>query len=300
MECDSKRDKPVVVIWSGGFDSTYLIAKMLKDHRDVIAITIDHQMTGINRLVEESQAVKNLTPLLEKLSEDCSVNISFHTLTVSNVTNMDNGSLISFDNAYSDCYGGQIICQPVFWLCNALPLLPNGCEISLSYIAGDRSLSKLSYIENIIENAAKVMNKSFTVTTPLIYKRKADILFQLREIDEKFIDICYSCEYVYRSRCGGCVPFINVRDALIDLTLKTESLYGNSRYWRGKLAEWFNIDVTVGSSSKLIKSASVVQNCSMCGTSYESSYADEVPLSKNCSNNITKVFDRRSEHVSDR
>lgn len=248
-ECKNSKSRPAVVLFSGGFDSTYLIFKLLSEHREVVAITIKASMTGDFKLASEQASIDKLKPMMEEYASQCDAQISFSTLTVSALSENVTKSL-SYDNARLDnSHAGNVICQPIFWLCNALPLIKDGSEILFSYIEGDRSISKLSFMEQMIENAARIMDKHFKISYPLVGLNKSEILEELYFLCKDAIDICYSCEHIGLYRCGKCKCCKSVRSALIELCLKTYADDKIAHFWRSRLNEWYFVDVGTLSSN---------------------------------------------------
>lgn len=282
--CSNIRKRPIVVLFSGGYDSTHLIFKSLHEGHEVIAITIEADMTGDFKLAKEREAIKQLTPILEAYARDHDTTIRFEALEVSAFTGESKS--FSFDNANSKYSKGNAIVQPVFWLCNALPLVVDNAEIALGYISGDRSLSKLSYMEQLVEAAARIMDKRFTITTPLVDFDKSDILRGLYSIDPGIIDICYSCESLYMARCGKCHSCQCLRNALMELCIATSTDTEQANFWRQRLTEWFGYDVH---SAEVAKNSihSYYCVCDVCGKPFRSEY-EGLRVCEDCAEIINK------------
>lgn len=275
--CTNIQKRPIVVLFSGGYDSTYLLFKALHESRKVIAITIEANMTGDFKLAKEQESIKQLTPVLEAYACDHDTTITFKTLEVSELTGEN--KFFSFDNANSKYSKGNAIVQPVFWLCNALPLVVDNAEIALGYISGDRSLSKLSYMEQLLQAAARIMDKRFIVTTPLVDFDKSDILRGLYSIDPSIIDICYSCEGLYMARCGKCHSCRCLRSALVELCMADSADTEQANFWRQRLTEWFGYTVSCVSIPRYEPANYGV--CVVCGKSFRSEY-DYVRICNEC------------------
>lgn len=223
---------PVVVLWSGGYDSTLSLLRYIRSGRDVIALSISSEDTGGVKLRCEKDARSKIKQCLNTFIRMCGASVQYLEYTQAPVAYEDS-PMIKFDNAYvraagymngSKVFNRQRIVQPVIWLSGLYavsPYLPEDCDIAFSYISSDSSLAYRNYISSAIENMGKIQGKNFKFVTPLLMSDKEDVLMELHTEYSEVFEYCYSCESLYHEGpCSNCHPCLNIIQAVSGIILQ--------------------------------------------------------------------------------
>lgn len=256
----NKLEKPLaVVMWSGGYDSTLLIAKLLREGRRVMALTFVNNAQSREQRIKEEAARDELTPILKSLYPNGFEHYSM-TVPCTDLPATYN-KYIGYDKSdTNDAYQSTVVsdqrnCQPVLWLGTLamyLPYIPNDSEIMFSYISTDRTLVNLSHIEAVISNTADILDKNVVVKFPLRRYLKSSVLHELYDISPKLFEACVSCEYPslsYRKQCRICGCCIAVRNAIINLSTATGvPNTGHNSVWPKYLRRWFGLELVESTS----------------------------------------------------
>ena len=223
---------PVVVLWSGGYDSTLSLLRYIRSGRNVIALSISSEATGGVKLRCEKDSRSKIKQYLSTFGKMYGASVEYLEYTLAPVAYED-FSMINFDNAYvrADGYMGgskvftrQRIVQPVLWLSGLYavsPYLPENCDIAFSYISSDSSLAYRNYISSAVENMGKIQGKNFKFVTPLLMSDKEDVLMELHTEYPEVFEYCYSCENLYHEGpCSNCHPCLNIIRAVSGILLQ--------------------------------------------------------------------------------
>lgn len=251
----NKSEKPLaVVMWSGGFDSTLLIAKLLREGRKVMALTFVNEAQSREQRIKEESARDDLIPILKSLYpngfEYYSTNVPHTDVPVAYDKYTDYDESDVNESYQSPVLSKQRNCQPVFWLGSLamyLPYIPNDSEIMFSYISSDHTLEHIDHIKAAISNMANILDKNFVVKFPLRRYVKSSVLHELYDINPKLFEACVSCEYpsfTYRKQCRICGCCIAVRNAIINLSDDTSvPNTGPDSVWPKYLRNWFGLEL---------------------------------------------------------
>ena len=258
----NKLEKPLaVVMWSGGYDSTLLVAKLLKEGRRVLALTFVNDAQSREQRIKEESARDELIPILQSLYpkgfEHYSMKVPHTDVPVEYYKYTDYDDSDTSETYQSPVLSRQRNCQPVLWLGSLamyLPYIPNGSEIIFSYIATDRTLVNLAHIEAVISSMANILDKNFVVKFPLRHYLKSSVLHELYDINPKLFEACVSCEYpsfMYRKQCRICGCCTAVRDAIINLSTDTGvPNTGPDSVWPRYLRKWFGLELVEATLQK--------------------------------------------------
>lgn len=291
---------PVIALWSGGFDSTFMIANLLKDGRKVEAVSMDVLVTGNHKVMMEDSARNTLKSSLISLANRYGGVISFSSIKVA-IPVMAFSNTPSFEcvcddsnvDAESILGISQLDVQPVLWagnLANILVYAPHDCEIAIGYHADTSHSSAKQCVSDIILDIGKSLGKRFSVVYPLKYMHKSDMLVNMYlENDFKFIlESAYSCEGDRGVHCGVCGPCIRLRDNFIDIVLNRCFGYDIHQYFAKKLLEWFNVvvneAVTKGAEIESVETenteAVTDSTCLLCGAAFTSEHKSDCLCSR--------------------
>mgnify|MGYP004512637257 CR=1 FL=1 len=225
-------DDPIVVFWSGGYDSTLSLLRYIKQGRDILAVSIESQNTGEVKLAAEKSSRLKIQPLLHEYSCMYGAHVEYISYPLLDV-DTSGVSIAQFDNAYMKCngYQGSIkrssrqrIVQPLLWLSGLYaisPFLPERCKIAFSYISSDCAVAYNSYIASSVENAGLIQRKHFELVEPLLMLDKEDVLQELHKEYPNIFEYCYSCESLYHEGpCSSCHPCLTIIQAVSSMLLQ--------------------------------------------------------------------------------
>jgi hypothetical protein len=169
--------KKVVVFFSGGLDSTFLVYKNLKEGNEVFPVYVDIQ-NNINKSILE----KNRTNILYKLfaEEYNKTEIKIHGVETI-LSLMVNGGMRT------------LFKQLPIWLFSTLCIGEHEKydEIQIGYVLSDDTNSYLDDIKNIYNSYLPIIEHPVPLVFPIIKKAK----FQMAlELPSKYFENIFSCE----------------------------------------------------------------------------------------------------------
>lgn len=167
-------NKNVVVLFSGGLDSTYLVWKNLKDGNIVTPIYIEVKNNEIKVKLEEYYSKK----LMELFKEEYGDKIK-PLKTIMSVDLFESGDYLNFKQVPIWIFGMVFINSGLY------------DEIQVGYVIGDDAIGYVSDIEHIYHSFNRIMSEQLPLKFPLIKILKYDIINWL---PKKYIDLTYSCE----------------------------------------------------------------------------------------------------------
>lgn len=231
--------KVVTVVWSGGFDSTFVLLdecdKAKKDPNNIYiqCLTTSFDNTGETKNDRERDAREKIKRYIARTYP--SVNIKYANLEM------------KFDNnEYRFNSSNDGISQPIIWICSLIPLLDIDTTIKFGYLKCDDAMSS-RFKQDVIalfDAASKLVSKNIKLEFPLEnYNKNHVIAYLMNEVTEVF-EYCTSCENSgINDKCGHCVPCQHLRETLINLCVDGHS---NVRKLANQyLKDWFDIDVNV-------------------------------------------------------
>lgn len=206
-----------IVLFSGGFDSTLVLARLVKEAEDntsVCAVTIDHNLTGTQKLRREYES--QLLILRELRKQYPKIKIEHEVIHIE--SNWISG----------DSYNSTGLAQPILWLCNIIPLLKDKDTLYLGYNKDDQAILHETNINNLISAACQIQEGKIIYTHwPLKYFSKTEVLKTLIEEFPYLVDLCTSCEairYEGEKVCGECVPCTHLKEALLNISLNNNDI----------------------------------------------------------------------------
>jgi 7-cyano-7-deazaguanine synthase in queuosine biosynthesis len=184
----------VLIPWSGGLDSTYLVFKALSEGHEVT--TCSFILTNNKGQVEmEKLARKNIKKLIDK---------TFPKANISYIESIE----INIDR-----YVGEIILgQPVLWIMSSMFNLTNDIdEIWMGYVMNDDAVSYTKEILNLYEACKpfSAITKFPVIKFPIIKHKKYDLMDEYKGMKD-LISFCETPDFMtYKEAniylpCGHC------------------------------------------------------------------------------------------------
>lgn len=201
-----------LLLFSGGFDSTLLLAELVSHAKDddcITAFSLDYGITGESKLRREYESQLLIIRELNKLYPK--VKIKHETVSI----------YFNYGRDYIQNVKG--LTQPIFWISNMIPFLKDGDELYLGYIREDQAILQEQNIYDLFNAANRIQeNKDIHLKLPNKYYDKCDIIEQLILNYPSLVEYCISCEDEYYNGigkvCGKCVPCMHLKQALVKLT----------------------------------------------------------------------------------
>ena len=210
------KDNIKVVLFSGGFDSTYMLHDICR-HSDpntkiqIISITA----TFLHR-EKESREIEARKRILNYMKAKY-YNLEF----IEDTINLD------FTKSTFKFSAGLF--QPLFWISSLVTLLKEDKEhdIIFSYICGDQALSYKEDIKSIVRSSLSINNNDTTanIEFPLEFLDKSVIIGRLIDEDEFLFYNATSCETGESDYCGKCVPCNHTIQALTNIVVSNNINY---------------------------------------------------------------------------
>lgn len=233
--------KRKLVLFSGGFDSTLVLAKLVseaKDHETICAVSINHSLTGVQKLRREYESQLLILRALRKKYPKIHVEHEVVNITSNWIC--------------GDTTNSRGLAQPILWLCNILPLLKDGDQIYVGYNLSDQANLHTDNINNLIYAACSIQEgKKVELLYPLKYYDKTEIIKSLIIDFDYLLDLCVSCEsLVYEGEkvCGDCTPCTHLKQALMHLSLDARQYADVANRM---LKELFGLNLSVTYDSQL-------------------------------------------------
>ena len=203
-----------VLLFSGGYDSTCLLADIVNDSvndgSEIICVTIQHNLTGVPKLNREATAQQNIISVLKEKYP--TVKITYEIIKVQSNWNI------------GDTCESQGLAQPIFWACNLIPLLNSEDIIYFGYIIGDQALTVIPNIKGMLQQAC-----------------------QIQDGKNIKVEFCTSCEGMQENNtvCGNCEPCTHLKQTLINMIISDNYNKYEKKKVRYLLKKLFNIRVRV-------------------------------------------------------
>lgn len=198
-------NKKVLIAWSGGLDSTYLIQEYLEKGYEVEVINCNFRNGGPQQMKREQAAMKKM------------MKGYFRNKAVTLIGT----SHIAFDGY---CFGSLNLSQVPVWLFNLISYLRGGhTEVAIGYVMNDDAVSFLDTIKGIWNSYADICSVPLPpLVFPLVKKKKWSIWCDLHDDLRKHVTWCESPEKA--SPCGNCPSCKRMIDIGAQLPLVVEKL----------------------------------------------------------------------------
>ena len=221
------------MLFSGGFDSTYLLNELMQEENEVTIVCIESNLLGKEKVNRETEARKKIIDYLKAKYYNCRLN----------VINANIG--IDTECSYWP-NSNRGLAQPLMWL-PYMCLLTSDCdEIDLSYICGDQALTHMDDLIKVITAAAHFQHTDIGVRFPLRYYYKKDIIHYLYNKDKFLLENSTSCENLDEEDfCGECTPCSHLIAALLELVADKYTYRDERMYYINFLKDKFGIDANI-------------------------------------------------------
>ena len=202
-----------LLLFSGGFDSTLLLAELVSHSKDddcITAFSLDYGITGESKLRREYDSQVLIIRELNKLYPK--VKLQHETINI----------YFNYGRDYIQNIKG--LTQPIFWISNVIPFLNDGDQLYLGYIREDQAILQEQNIYDLFNAANRIQeNKDICLKLPNKYYDKCDIIEQLITNYPSLIEYCISCESEFYNGigkvCGSCTPCMHLKQALLKLSI---------------------------------------------------------------------------------
>ena len=242
-----------LVLFSGGFDSTLLLAELVShaaDRECITAFSLDYGITGESKLRREYESQLLIIRELNKLYPK--VKIQHETINI----------YFNYGRDYIQNVKG--LTQPIFWISNMIPFLKDRDELYLGYIREDQAILQEQNIYDLFNAANRIQeNKDIHLKLPNKYYDKCDIIEQLILRYPSLLEYCISCESAAYDGigkvCGNCTPCTHLKQTLVRLSVHYDTEVSTKA--NQLLKDLFKIKVSI---------TSVEEICDECCETYSS------------------------------
>ncbi len=176
--------KKVLIPWSGGLDSTYLVWKNLSEGNEVYTFSVQLE-NNVGQRDSEIAARKLMREYFTEKFPICNL-YEDHDL-----------SKIGVRGGYN-----MLLNQPPIWILFSMYShdLCNVEEIQIGYVMNDDAISYLDEIRNLYSSYSSFLNcKPPKLQFPLIKKKKYDLI---NEMPEELVKMVSYCEYGSDPNCN--------------------------------------------------------------------------------------------------
>jgi len=190
----------MLLTWSGGCDSTYLLNYLCQyatKDSPVRTISINHpQIAAYDMQVMARQRI------LEELID----NRHYH---------IDHTEVEIINNGPASCVSGTGSNQAAIWVSMALLYLNEGEDLYLGFIKKDDIWHSWPHMKTMFEEGLKLMGKTGKLNLHTEHLTKWEILKGLKE--DKLLDMTWHCEDDSLTPCGRCISCETHQVALYQL-----------------------------------------------------------------------------------
>ena len=212
-----QKEKNILLSISGGYDSTYLLIKNLKNGNIVYPVyTFVSCINPVKQLIEYDIIKKLICKLQKKYDNIYDLNV--------NQINIDCPK-----NLYSN--------QPILWLQALFKEVkdkPFIDEVHIGYISSDMAVSLIKEIKSLWKCLFSFSHPAYFIPKlkfPLINLTKGKIIENLIAFDEEIYKNCWTCELpimvkkkkidkdsieIIVASCGNCLPCEHIQDTIDD------------------------------------------------------------------------------------
>ena len=226
------------MLFSGGYDSTYLLNELMKTEPELTIVTIKSNLLAGGKVKREELARKRILDYLKAKYYNCNI--------------IEAKGEINLDSDPRSCG----LAQPLMWLPFMYLMVDGDCELNLSYICDDQATTHIEDFNKILSACKNFQSDTnIVVNFPLRYYYKRDIISRLVHEDKFLFENATSCENIRdEDFCGECVPCKCLRSTLIDLICDKEISDEDRSYYRDFLSDKFHTRISCEDNSNQVES----------------------------------------------
>ena len=201
----------MLVLWSGGCDSTLMLHDLAKNSTEYYPIrTISVIHPQIFAMKEQRAARKKVLKWMKKHG---------HHIFHQEVEIKHSGEKVLCDGS-AGAYAGDGISQYAIWMLSAVNYLLAEEDLYLGYIQGDDIWGYRYQIEESFRLLLQIMGKKGEIKFPLDRKSKPEIIESLKS--RGLYSLTWHCETPNRKgqRCGTCHPCIKHDVSIFEAQIK--------------------------------------------------------------------------------
>ena len=231
-------DNPIVIFWSGGFDSTLLLLDTLRqlnennDDAVVQCVTVISDRVVERKNERECKARNRIKDYIKTRFPDNIVQYREIIVKTDDDASFNEG-LVYFG-------------QPLLWSLTVIPFLEDNSRLLFGYILDDHLSTCKFYspFNSLLYSANELCCKQLTFDFPLITVSKKEIINALLLNYPEIFDYMTCCENAGGiDNCGRCQPCDKLKNALLSLSLDVHN--NLSDLAKLKLKDKFGLEVYV-------------------------------------------------------
>lgn len=174
----------IFCLWSGGLDSTFLVAKLLDEGHNVTCGYIN--LTNNEHIIEREEFARN------KIEKYFSIKYRDKFNYIGKISDIT----INYANPKI------LIMQAYIWLFSYVSIPRDIDNVAIGYIMNDDAISFLDEIKNIFKSYTMLNNQKIELIFPLIKFKKSKIWHNSLMIDIRK-NVSW-CEDIFEDNCGKC------------------------------------------------------------------------------------------------
>lgn len=204
----------MLISWSGGLDSSLLLAyalrfwydksvqwtwyqntnkliKYKRKHKAPRVLIVESRQLGKAKQLMESKARRKIRKFLKYKFDDVFVKLD-----------------------PNPGYNGDGLPQPMMWLSQAAMLIDDGEPFVVGWLRSDHDVCRrINVIKDVWSGLCRLADKKCPLWTPLINNTKAEVIEECRKYN--ILDLCWWCECPIKDgrsykACGTCGPCLNM------------------------------------------------------------------------------------------
>lgn len=190
----------MLLLWSGGCDSTLVLCNALAEGKEVRTIGISH--TNVHSSEHMKQAREAIRKRLLKK----------YTWTHNEVFITHE---VGFDIADTKGLG---LLQPIIWMSAAAQFLDKEEDLCLAYIKGDDIWHYIQYVQTMFNGFQGLTNRTGSLLIPSEWTSKAQVIAELQRDWLDILRKCWWCEAPDKNdECGACASCMTHATALYQI-----------------------------------------------------------------------------------
>lgn len=176
----------IFCLWSGGLDSTYMVAKLLADNHNVGTGYIKLS-NNVNKSEREINARNHMLKYFYKFANFADYGI-LQSINIHHVS-------------------GRMSFHQAQWWLNSIASIPKQYDkLAIGYVMNDDAISYLKDFENIVDSLNLLTTEKIDVIFPIIKMKKGEMWDYISPEIKKFVTWCEDEDIENEDHCGKCNP----------------------------------------------------------------------------------------------